>query len=456
MKKLLTLLLIFSAFTGSAQVYQNDPSPGRTINGYKVKKTLFIPPSCGTPSFRPVIDVPDQPAIAYDTCNHIFYVYDPSDSSWKQSGISVDSLLAHVGDIAIPQAPDSSVLKVKNLHGDTTNVKFVFDDGASTGMSGGGTYTLPTASSTVLGGVKVGSGLSIDGGGLLSGTYTASTGLTMVGTDIQLGGTLNNNTQINAGTNSLTLSGAVNNFTGVFTVNNTQSGYAIRASGSGNNVPTIYGTSSGMQSTAVAGTASGYGSDGVFGGSYNEYGGKFNSFIGVPLYAYRDSGTFGIDPVVQLVKTIHHPNQYYATNGMGQSIQFLQSDTNRVTGYSMPILNSIVSSWQDTLTGKSIFYIEGLANRTTTNRIFSLSGDGRTTLSKYGSGTFAAPTTYNLGVDASGNITETNLSKVTIKSTDPTTTDIPDGYSAVYKNSTSGNVYLWANIGGTLLKTQLN
>jgi hypothetical protein len=57
--------------------------------------------------------------------------------------------------------------------------------------------------------------------------------------------------------------------------------------------------------------------------------------------------------------------------------------------------------------------------------------------------------------DNTGNIQLSKL-KITIQSTDPTTTDIPDGYSAVYKNSTSGLVYLWANIGGTLYKTQLN
>lgn len=47
------------------------------------------------------------------------------------------------------------------------------------------------------------------------------------------------------------------------------------------------------------------------------------------------------------------------------------------------------------------------------------------------------------------------LSKIAVKSSDPTTTDIPDGFTAVYRNSTSGNTYLWANVGGTLLKIQL-
>lgn len=43
------------------------------------------------------------------------------------------------------------------------------------GSSGGGNYTLPTASSSTLGGVKVGSGLAINTSGLLSADVTAST-----------------------------------------------------------------------------------------------------------------------------------------------------------------------------------------------------------------------------------------------------------------------------------------
>lgn len=43
------------------------------------------------------------------------------------------------------------------------------------GSSGGGNYTLPTASSSTLGGVKVGSGLTINTSGVLSADVTAST-----------------------------------------------------------------------------------------------------------------------------------------------------------------------------------------------------------------------------------------------------------------------------------------
>jgi trimeric autotransporter adhesin len=42
------------------------------------------------------------------------------------------------------------------------------------------------------------------------------------------------------------------------------------------------------------------------------------------------------------------------------------------------------------------------------------------------------------------------------KAGDPTVADLPDGSFHVWKNTTSGNVYLWVNDGGTLKKVQLN
>jgi plastocyanin len=50
-------------------------------------------------------------------------------------------------------------------------------------QTSGGTYTLPTATGSVLGGIKIGTGLSIDGNGVVSaaGGATAFTGLSDVG-----------------------------------------------------------------------------------------------------------------------------------------------------------------------------------------------------------------------------------------------------------------------------------
>jgi hypothetical protein len=39
---------------------------------------------------------------------------------------------------------------------------------------------------------------------------------------------------------------------------------------------------------------------------------------------------------------------------------------------------------------------------------------------------------------------------------DPTTTDIPNGYAMLVRNTSNGNVYLWANVGGAMVKAQFN
>ena len=65
--------------------------------------------------------------------------------------------------------------------------------------SSGSSYTLPMASASVLGGIKVGANLTIDAGGVLSasgGSITASNGLTMAANVIKFGGTAIQNTNI--------------------------------------------------------------------------------------------------------------------------------------------------------------------------------------------------------------------------------------------------------------------
>jgi hypothetical protein len=91
MKKLLTFLFILTAFTSSAQVYQNDPAYGRSIDRYEVLKDLGIPTFCGTPTVNSTVT--NKAKIAYDSCGHKFYVYDPSTETWGQvtgGGIVID------------------------------------------------------------------------------------------------------------------------------------------------------------------------------------------------------------------------------------------------------------------------------------------------------------------------------------------------------------------------------
>jgi hypothetical protein len=95
MKKLFLFLLIFTAFTAKSQVYQNDAAYGRSIDRYEVRKALHIPTFCGVPNLTGDVLL-KKAAIAYDSCNAKFYVYNPSDSSWNEAGLSrstVDSIL---------------------------------------------------------------------------------------------------------------------------------------------------------------------------------------------------------------------------------------------------------------------------------------------------------------------------------------------------------------------------
>lgn len=92
------------------------------------------------------------------------------------------------GKPAIPSrtsdlANNSGYITSSALSGYVKSVNGVTPDGSGNvtisvsggGSGGGGNYTLPTASGSTLGGVKIGSGLAIDTSGVLSADVTAST-----------------------------------------------------------------------------------------------------------------------------------------------------------------------------------------------------------------------------------------------------------------------------------------
>jgi len=68
----------------------------------------------------------------------------------------------------VTQGIDSTYFDINRPNGTGSVVKFVFE--SDTSGSSGSDYTLPIASASTLGGVKIGSGLSIDGSGVLSTT----------------------------------------------------------------------------------------------------------------------------------------------------------------------------------------------------------------------------------------------------------------------------------------------
>ena len=60
-------------------------------------------------------------------------------------------------------------------------------------------YTLPTASSTVLGGIKIGTGLSIDGSGVVTADEVTTSAVSSAGALMKTGGTMTGNLQLDDG-----------------------------------------------------------------------------------------------------------------------------------------------------------------------------------------------------------------------------------------------------------------
>jgi hypothetical protein len=144
----------------------------------------------------------DLTSVTYDTLlAGSFKINDGTSSqilAANGSTLTVDGNTITINNGVISGSPSFSLPTAS-----TTVLGGVKIDGTTVTINGSGvisapyTYTLPTASSTVLGGVKVGSNLVIDGSGVLSGTYsytlpTASTttlgGVKVDGTTITING----------------------------------------------------------------------------------------------------------------------------------------------------------------------------------------------------------------------------------------------------------------------------
>lgn len=253
------------------------------------------------------------------------------------------------------------------------------------------TYTLPIASTSVLGGVKVdGTTITITGGVISSvggTTYTASNGLTLSTADFQLGGTIGapstllHDSYIDPNGKSLYLKGVLSTGNGILEVQNTGTGKGIEVSTVSDVGVNIISGSTGLYSYSSAGNA-------IYAYSVNN-----------PSQFYTDrtsTNTVGTNLVLLRVT----PGS--GANGIGQSIEF-----DIQTSSSLWLANELISKWTDATdaTRTSQFIITGV-NSAVTADLFTLSGNGGLRLNKYGVNTFAGTPTYTLGVDASGNVVE--------------------------------------------------
>lgn len=501
MKKIVLLILsIFSVYLLEAQTYQGDASYGRSIDRYDIIKALHIPTFCGVPNLNGDNRL-NKAAIAYDTCNSLFYVYNAKTRVWGsigstggsgnngfdsisinynttryifyKNGVATDSSITINNNIvpdsgayhSMEQLNDSTIL-INNLNGrkDTIQVQGV---GGMSGGVGGGAY-IPlsgtVSGSPVTGEINMQSGGNtlvvtpyLNGGnpnpvinfintnGVMSFTkidssfyttvsngshsnrktllfnlpaksssdltltlpdttgylvtsvngvmatrngnvtiaagdaYTASNGLSKIGNDIQLGGTLTKNDTLSIGSNKLFLNGSSNN---MITINQTGNANAFLINSAG---MSLNATTSGATTSAIQGASNG--GYGVVGSSSSGSGVTGQSFFGgigvsgissdnYSFYGFNNSST-STNSVGQGLHLVQGTSAGTAGNGLGSKITY-EIQTNE--GYGA-VANELISKLTDVtgLTPTSEFSITGV-NGGVTGNIIRIAGNGDTEL----------------------------------------------------------------------------
>lgn len=129
MRKLILFLLVFASAKVSAQVYQEMPQYGYRANRMAFDSTLQIPTVCGVPTLKSIVKVNKSGAIAYDSCNAIFYTYNPKTQTWSAvtgggGGATDTTSLSNRINLKLNIADTSAMLNPYLRKIDTTN-KFV-------------------------------------------------------------------------------------------------------------------------------------------------------------------------------------------------------------------------------------------------------------------------------------------------------------------------------------------
>jgi hypothetical protein len=211
------------------------------------------------------------------------------------------------------------------------------------------------------------------GGG--GSTYTASNGLTMAGSDVQLGGTLSNNTTINTNTYNTIFTGTNSDYgNGVVSVKNSANGFTLYAESTGSGSPAIYGVANDAGSTGV----SGYSTNGIGIGANSQSGTALyvTTSGGLPVFIDANyASNSSINNAIKIFAETGNPTD--AQSGMGASISFNLSDN---TSGSEEV-NSIISKWADISSKTSEFSITGIDNAVA-KTLIRLKGNGKIVLSQ--------------------------------------------------------------------------
>ena len=246
---------------------------------------------------------------------------------------------------------------------------------------------------------------------------TASNGLSLSGSDVQLGGTLTGSPTITGdATKFLTITGArTTSSNSSLVVNNTSaSGTALKTLASGNGA--------GVWGESVSGT-------GVYGSSQSiSVGGYSTGTIGT-LFTIETEATNTVLNSMVLDRNVLGGS---GADGIGNKITF-RNETSTTPSINT---NTIVSKWSAATHASRLseFSITGY-NVAVENTLLTLSGTGAARLNKYGVGTFTGTAAYALQIDASGNIIEGSVSGGT-----PTTIEVTND------TLTGGSVYpIWTS-----------
>lgn len=275
-------------------------------------------------------------------------------------------------------------------------------------------------------------GLSVDatgnvietalGGGGSGTTETASNGLTKFTNDIQLGGSLTKDTNINgigfgigitsnkAGAglsviNSDTVNGLSHGIygEGVVGVQGEGNSYGLYGNSNVNTGVLGIGANTGVAGSSSSGVAL-YGSSDFGSGLQISIQGTDNT--GVPVYLSNSESNTKTN-FIEFLKT--GKSVGFTRESMGANILTILASETYNTAVKASSLNNYWESGFTHATRVSGFDIQLVNSSITPQTVFKLLGTGKARLNKYGINTFTGTPTYNLAVDATGNIIETAL-----------------------------------------------
>jgi hypothetical protein len=246
--------------------------------------------------------------------------------------------------------------------------------------------------------VFTGVNLAFDGTISLSGIgagVTANNGLTMSTlTNVQLGGTLIQNTSINVQGFNFLFTGVRNTVDTILKITNSGTGGGLYAETTGNNPIGGFCNGNAAGGSFISATGSGIQ---AFSNSYTSVAGEFRN------YSNLANSTTDVIEINSLPSGVTLP-----ASGIASAIKFKLPKINGLGFKELTEANKIISKLTDVAEASvnSNLTFQGRTGGAVLQDLVTFKGDGEVQFHKYGVGNFVTAYTYLLGVDASGNVVE--------------------------------------------------